>query len=310
MIKNLLSIIGISLVMLASMPVNANVIVKSEQLNPASPTWSFKTIPGPSKSDIASNAKVTLVGNTFDPASGDGSVLVDGRLTNNPLNLSEEAFLPNANPAGGSIVIDLGQIHPSPPCAAIRGTRILPIRGLAPRRSTRFMPAQRTIRTRRILHRGPRSPTWTHAPIKPASDGTASMVSLSATAPASSATLLRFAGGAAYTIAVAGGCGLTHTMFDEIDVHTKETLAHAGDAVIVRPVKVTDVWVAFKTHFDIGYTDTVPNILHKFRVTMMDVALRDFEANRNLPRKSGFPGSCPAGCCHTFWAPSKTRRGE
>ena len=35
------------------------VTVKTEQLNPADPAWKFKTIPGPSKSDIAQGAKVT-----------------------------------------------------------------------------------------------------------------------------------------------------------------------------------------------------------------------------------------------------------
>jgi hypothetical protein len=49
---------------------------------------------------------------------------------------------------------------------------------------------------------------------------------------------------------------MTCTLFSEIDVHTQATLAKAGDAVVVNPVQVTDVWVAFKTHFDIGYTDT------------------------------------------------------
>ncbi len=59
--------------------------------------------------------------------------------------------------------------------------------------------------------------------------------------------------------------GMTNTLFAEIDVHTAATLANAGDAYIVKPVKVTDVWVAFKTHYDIGYTDSVENVLKKFR---------------------------------------------
>ncbi len=87
----------------------AQVTVKTEQLNPASPTWSFKTIPGPSKSDIAQGAKVTIVGNQWEPAGGDGSVLVNGSLPSTPDDLSEEAFLPNNNASGGSIVIDLGK---------------------------------------------------------------------------------------------------------------------------------------------------------------------------------------------------------
>jgi len=36
--------------------------VKTEQINPAAPDWRFKTIPGPSKSDIAAGAKVALYG--------------------------------------------------------------------------------------------------------------------------------------------------------------------------------------------------------------------------------------------------------
>jgi hypothetical protein len=47
---------------------SGEVMVKTEQLNPADPAWKFKTIPGPSKSDIAEGMKVTLVGN-HSPAS-------------------------------------------------------------------------------------------------------------------------------------------------------------------------------------------------------------------------------------------------
>ena len=39
---------------------------------------------------------------------------------------------------------------------------------------------------------------------------------------------------------------------------------HKSD--IASPPKVTDVWVAFKTHFDIGYTDTIEGVLRKYRV--------------------------------------------
>ena len=56
-----------SLVLVLLTSANASVIVKFEQLNPADPGWKFKSVPGPSKSDIGSSAKVTVVGNEVDP---------------------------------------------------------------------------------------------------------------------------------------------------------------------------------------------------------------------------------------------------
>ena len=90
----------------------ASVSVKSEQVNPAEPTWKFKTIPGPSKSDIAQHAKVTLSGNQWADGGGDGAVLVNGLLPESPNALAEEAFLANDNALGGNIVIDLGRPQP------------------------------------------------------------------------------------------------------------------------------------------------------------------------------------------------------
>ena len=54
------------------------------------------------------------------------------------------------------------------------------------------------------------------------------------------------------------------------------------------PSKVTDVWVVFKTHFDIGYTDLVTNVLKRYRGEMMDNALAVMEKNRDLPASGRF----------------------
>ena len=50
----------------------AEVTVKTEQLNPADAAWKFKTIPGPSKSDVAQRAVVTLAGNQWHVVGGGG----------------------------------------------------------------------------------------------------------------------------------------------------------------------------------------------------------------------------------------------
>jgi alpha-mannosidase len=46
-------------------------------------------------------------------------------------------------------------------------------------------------------------------------------------------------------------------------------------------VKVDQVWVVFKTHFDLGYTDLAENVFTKYRVNMMDGALNVIDQNRN-----------------------------
>jgi hypothetical protein len=52
--------------------------------------------------------------------------------------------------------------------------------------------------------------------------------------------------------------------------------------------KVENVWVVFKTHFDLGYTDRVENVLTRYRVEIMDNALMAIKADRNLPPEKHF----------------------
>ena len=59
------------------------------------------------------------------------------------------------------------------------------------------------------------------------------------------------------------------------------------------PTKVTDIWVVFKTHFDIGYTDLVTNVLKRYRVEMMDNALAVMEKNRDLAATERFTWTVP-----------------
>ena len=90
----------------------AGVIVKTEQLNPVDPTWKFKTISGPSRSDIAQNAKVTVMGNQTDAQSTPPEALVNGRVPSAASDLTECVFLTNDNANAGSFVIDLGSVQP------------------------------------------------------------------------------------------------------------------------------------------------------------------------------------------------------
>ena len=53
------------------------------------------------------------------------------------------------------------------------------------------------------------------------------------------------------------------------------------------------MWVAFKTHFDIGYTDTIEGVLRKYRVKMMDSALGIIDQGRQLPPEKRFAWIIP-----------------
>jgi hypothetical protein len=52
--------------------------------------------------------------------------------------------------------------------------------------------------------------------------------------------------------------------------------------------KVTDIWVIFKTHCDLGYTKTAELVNTKYRVEMMDHALRLYDADQKKPADERF----------------------
>src|SRR4026209_1160935 len=79
----------------------AEVSVKSEQLNPADRAWKFKQIPGPSKSDIAEGSKITVEGSQLEPSAGSAAVVVNGKLANDPYEVTEFSLLANDNANDG-----------------------------------------------------------------------------------------------------------------------------------------------------------------------------------------------------------------
>lgn len=57
--------------------------------------------------------------------------------------------------------------------------------------------------------------------------------------------------------------------------------------------KVTDVWLVFKTHFDLGFTDLPENVFARYRGEMMDKALKVIEKNATLPKDKRFAWTVP-----------------
>jgi alpha-mannosidase len=268
----------------------AEVVVRTEQifvpppnrLEAPVPLWEFGEVPRPSKSDIAEGARVTVTSNRLEAAGADASVLVNGRLPNNPLDLTEGVLLSNDNGDDGCLVLDLGSVQP---VAAVctyswhewdvdQGSR-------APQLYTLSGSAD--------------GETWTRladVDTRPNQTGQKwnGQHGVYITDKSGALGAFRYLSFAVRRTRspLQPNAGLTGTLFHEIDVHTRDTLAKAGDAAVAKPVQVTDVWVAFKTHCDIGYTDTIEEVLRKFRVSMMDTALRNIEADRALPPEQRF----------------------
>ena len=71
------------------------------------------------------------------------------------------------------------------------------------------------------------------------------------------------------------------------------TLAKAAEAAVARPPETEHVWVVFKTHFDIGYTAPVAQVLDRYRGPMVDNAMAVIAANRTSPSGQRFSWTLP-----------------
>ncbi len=267
----------------------ADVRIQSEHLNPADPAWSFKTIPRPSKSDIAAAAQVAMAANQFEAAAADGAVLVNGVLPTDSLDLSEAALLSNTDADDGCLVLDLGRVQSVAAVATYswhewdvdqgsRGPQVYTLYGSA---AAGPDPGDLSVWTR--LADVDTRPNQTGARW----NGQHGVFITDSSGKLGEFRHLLFAIERTRS-PLQPNPRLTGTLFVEIDVHTAETLARAGDATGPVPPQAEHLWVVFKTHLDIGYTETIERVLEKYRVTMMDDALRVIEDSRELPLAQRF----------------------
>lgn len=277
------------LTLLGSAAVVATPLVRTEQLNPADPAWRFKTLPLPSKSDLATGAQVTMAGNRFEPAAADGSVLVNGRLPDDSLDLTEAALLSNANADGGNLLIDLGKPQRIAAVACYswhewdvdqgsRGPQVFTLYGSAADHPDPTRPADWTKLADVDTRPNRTGAGWNGQHGALISDTTGTLGEFRHLMFALQRT----------RSPLQPSSNQTGTLFAEIDVHSAATLARAGDAEVPKTVPTEHVWVVFKTHLDIGYTDRIDAVLAKYRGPMMDGALKVVEASRELPPEKRF----------------------
>ncbi len=276
-----------AVLLVAMSPAHAEIAVQHEQLNPADPAWKFRTIPGPSKSDIAQGTLVTLAGNEWH-AGGGGAALVNGRLPGDPLDLAEEAWLSNENTNDGAILLDLGKVQPvaavntyswheNPPDQGCRGPQVYTLSGSA--------DGERWIKLAEVDTRpNTTGQKW---------NGQHGVAITDSTGKLGDFRYLRFALQRTRS-PLQPDVRVTGTMFAEIDVHTAATLAKAGDAAAGPDYShIKEVIVIVKTHFDIGYTHRVKDIVHHYRTEMIDRAMNIMDQAKDLPAEQQFAWTGP-----------------
>ncbi len=104
-------VLSVSLLLLAVSVVSADVKITTahNDTEHATAEFKFKDVPSPSKVNVATSAKFSLVDGDKDDNGGDMEVLHDGKL---PMGQDEPAsnFFFNAGTDGGRILIDLGSV--------------------------------------------------------------------------------------------------------------------------------------------------------------------------------------------------------
>lgn len=269
--------------------------VRIERLDPAATNWSFRTIPGPSRSDAATGAAVTFLHHAAEPQGSAPDALTDGLLPRRANQAKGFAFFSNEDAVPGAMLMDLGRSvaiaainsyswHEFPPEGDCRAPQVFTLYASNAERPDPERPESADWMKIADVDTRPNTTGEIWGGRHGVSIGDARQPVgtfrwlLWATKPTASPK--------------ARDARWTHSFFCELDVHTAETLAQAGDAEI-QGAQLREVVVVFKTHFDIGYTDLASNVIQRYRTAMIDRALDIMDASRSRPANEQFVWTVP-----------------
>ncbi len=105
------SIVGVGMILLLALPLQAEIRIVVERRGPesAGAPFNFKNVPLPSQNDVATKARFTLLDGRRDSNGGDLTKLYDGRLPTED-DQPAESFFFNAGTNGGRLLVDLGNV--------------------------------------------------------------------------------------------------------------------------------------------------------------------------------------------------------
>ncbi|MDH7461696.1 hypothetical protein QEG73_10420 [Chitinophagaceae bacterium 26-R-25] len=81
--------------------------------------------------------------------------------------------------------------------------------------------------------------------------------------------------------------------FVKISIGQKQALQKENTENAIYNTPVKEIIVVFKTHFDIGYTHRVKDLVQYYRTSMIDRALKAMDDSKQLPADQQFEWTCP-----------------
>lgn len=294
-----------------------SVSARSEYGTLAEGEWRFAEIAGPSRSDLGQRSSVRVVSGTLEPRGRDVTGLHDGLVPFVGGIQQAGVSFSALSEVGGRIVMDLGgptevarvstfSFHRYEPDGGARGPQVYTLYGSLDPAAGDAEPAG--------------DPRWTRiADVDSRPNATGDDW-----------------GGRINGVEVAreGGLGTwrlllwdirptlsprawlprySHTMYAEFDVHTAETARGSLPARRWVPFPhVRDVTIAFKTHFDLGYTGLASEVIGDYRCGMIDRALATRGETADLPEGMRFMWTLPGWVAREMLAgagdPERNRR--
>ena len=257
--------------------------------------WEFGNVRSPSAGDFGEKCQVKMISNALYKGSDYLSGLIDGCVADNDKKTRQAVFLTDATGHNGRIVLELGRSielveintysrHNSKGDQGARGPQVYTLYGTNVEQPGHYLATRGNI-WKKIAE----------VDTRPNSTGVdwSGMYGVSISAAEGAIGPYRYL---LWDISstkspLVKKDGRSQTFYVEFDVHTKETTGKTKAAKPYSkaiPTNLEEVIIVHKTHFDIGYTDLIDNVIHRYRTSMIDNALSVVNQSKGLPIEQRF----------------------
>jgi hypothetical protein len=284
----------------------SQVVVLKEQIDQG---WNFNRVMRPSRSDAALNSEIFIRGNIAMSSCLSPNGLHNGVLPQDGYQRFNYFCFTDENTNGGYILMDLGKVQPvSAICSyswhikwndgGARGPQVYSLYGSADDEpGTKIFPGKEWTKIADVDTRpNETGANWGGQHGVTIKDKKGNIIG----------NYRWLVWDVKPTLSPKQEARFTNTWYTELDVHTPETLNHSGDAIL-SGTNLDSIFVIFKTHYDIGYTHLVKEVINYYRTDMIDNALKLIEDSQKLPKEQRFVWTIPGWPLYQILYPGQTQ---
>ncbi len=293
-------------VILFASQLKSQVVVLKEQIEQG---WNFNTVMRPSKSSVALDAKVFIGRNRAMSSCLSPDGLHNGVLPQDGYQRFNYFCFTDENANGGTIVMDLGKVQPISAINSYSGhDKWVDDGARAPQVYSLY--ASRADKPNISILSGKEWIKIADVDTRPNATGENWGGQHGVTIKDKKGNLIGkyrwLVWDVKPTLSPKQKARFTNTWFAELDVHTPETLKKSGDAIL-SGTALDSIFVIFKTHYDIGYTRLVKEVIDYYRTDMIDKALELIENLRKLSKEQRFVWTIPGWPLYQILFPGQTQ---